>query len=237
MAILCVLYGLMVLGTGSGTGFFLVWFAMGAAFFLFAFAAKYHLWKRLPGPLKGVLILLLVAGLALFAFVEANILSKFHKAPEADLDYLIVPGAQVYETGPSVVLQYRLDAAAAYLEDNPDTLCIVTGGQGYNEPFSEAEGMRDYLIARGIGAERILLETKAENTKENMIYSREMLDPAGDRVGIVTNNFHMYRSLTLAKKAGIANVSAIPAGSTALYLPNNMLREFLGVMKDYLTVF
>ncbi len=234
LAILCVLYGFMVLGTGSGTGFFLVWFVMAAGFLFLACAAKNHLWTKIPSPIKGVFLLLLFVCLTLFLFVETSIISRFHKAQEQDLDYLIVLGAQVYETGPSVVLRYRLDAAADYLKDNRDTLCIVTGGQGYNEPFTEAEGMRDYIVAEGIAEERILVEAKAKNTKENMVYSMELFDPEKDTVGIVTNNFHVYRSLRLAKKSGIVNAYPVSADSTALYLPNNLLREFLGVIKDFL---
>ena len=234
LAILCIVYGFMVLGTGSGTGFFLVWFVLAGGFLFLAFAAKIHLWANIPMPIKTVFLILLFAGLAVFIIVEINIISKFHKTQEQNLDYLIVLGAQVYESGPSVVLQYRLDSAAEYLKENPDTLCIVTGGQGYNEPFPEAEGMQRYLVSQGISAERILIEAKAENTKENMIYSMELFDPANDSVGIVTNNFHLYRSLKLAKKSGIKNAYPIPADSTALYLPNNLLREFLGVIKDFL---
>ena len=234
LAIICILYGFMVLGTGSGTGFFLVWFAMAAGFLFFAFASKIHLWTKLPRALKVIILLSLFAGLAVFLFVEISILSKFQKSQEKNLDYLIVLGAQVYESGPSVVLRYRLDAATEYLKENPDTFCIVTGGQGYNEPFPEAEGMQNYLIAQGIVADRILIETKAENTKENMIYSMELFDPANDSVGIVTNNFHVYRSLKLAKKAGIAKAYPISADSNTLFLPNNLLREFLGLIKDFL---
>ena len=234
LAILCVLYGFMVLGTGSGTGFFLVWFVIAAGFLFLACAAKIHLWTKTPSPIKGVFLLLLFVCLTLFLFVETSIISGFHKAQEQDLDYLIVLGAQVYETGPSVVLRYRLDAAADYLKDNRDTLCIVTGGQGYNEPFTEAEGMRDYIVAEGIAEERILVEPKAKNTKENMVYSMELFDPAKDRVGIVTNNFHMRRSLYLCRKFDLENVHPINAYSIRLYEPNNVTREVFALIKDFI---
>ena len=149
---------------------------------------------------------------------------------ESGLDYIIVLGAQVRENGPSVVLQYRLDAAIDYLEDNPDTICIVSGGQGANEPFSEAQGMADYLEKKDISKERILLETESKTTAQNISYSMKML-PEGVRVGIVTNNFHMFRALQIAKKQGLTQVSGIAAASKPLYLPNNMLREYLAEIK------
>ena len=147
--------------------------------------------------------------------------------------YIIVLGAQVRENGSSVVLRYRLDTAIEYLEENPETICIVSGGQGANEPFSEAEGMANYLIENGIEKDRILLENKSKNTVQNMQYSSALMDETYNSVGIVTNNFHMFRAMKLAKAQGLKNVCAIAADSNVLYLPNNVLRECLGILKDW----
>ncbi len=233
LAVLFALYGLLVRSIGSGTGFFIVWLAMSFLALLFAAAAHFHLWSMLPGWIKVMLLVFIVVAAGVFIFVEAQIISAFKEKPEKDLDYLVVLGAQIHETGPSVVLRYRLDTAREYLEENEGTLCIVTGGQGYNEPYPEAVGMKDYLITHGVDEERIFLETESENTKENLENAKALFDPEHDRVGIVTNNFHVFRALSLARKADIRECCGIPAGSTPLYLPNNMLREFLGVVKDY----
>ena len=234
LAVLCAIYGLLILRAASGTRFFAVWFAMTAVFVFFCIAARYHLWSSLPAAVKAVLLVIIVGCLTLFVFVEAKILGGFSEKAGAELDCLLVLGAQVRASGPSRVLQYRLDAARDYLEKNENTICIVSGGRGKNEPCTEAEGMRRYLIEKGIPSERILTETESRNTKENMDYSKTLFDPAADSVGIVTNNFHMYRAKRLAKKAGIRRLSAVTAGSTPLYLPNNLLREFMGVVKDHM---
>ena len=57
---------------------------------------------------------------------------------------------------------------------------------------------------------------------------------AGKRVGIVTNNFHVFRSVAIARKQGLADVCGIAAPSTAFYLPNNLFREVFGITKDAL---
>lgn len=234
LAACCIAYGFLVLSVGSGNGFFLVWFLGGSIFLLCFFFARKHLWQTLPHSLRTGLIIAVAAGFAVFAFTEARIIRAFRNTPEAGLDYIIVLGAQVRENGPSVVLQYRLDTAADYLRDNPSTICIVSGGQGYNEPVSEAVAMRDYLVARGIDETRIRMESASKNTVENMEFSKVFFDPAADSVGIVTNNFHLFRACGIARKSGIEHISAILAPSTPLYLPNNLLREFLGVVKDTL---
>ena len=110
--------------------------------------------------------------------------------------------------------------------------CVVSGGRGPNESETEASAMRRYLIQKGIAPNRIHVENRSQNTVENIKYSAKLIDIKGDRIGIVTNNFHVYRGLSLAKKTGYRQVYGIAAPSTPLYLANNMLREVLGVVKD-----
>ena len=233
LAILCVLYGIVILSAGSGTWFFAVWFALAVVFVSFAFAARRHLWGMLPSIIKAVVLIILVAGLILFAVVEDKILKGFSAKGDPDLDYLIVLGSQVREDGPSRVLRYRLDTASDYLTENENTLCIVSGGQGLNEPYPEADGMKTYLVGRGIPEERIILENTSLTTTENIANSKKLIDPEKDTVGIVTNDFHVYRGTALAKKAGL-NAVGIAAPSSVPFLPNNMFREFFAVIKEFL---
>ena len=103
--------------------------------------------------------------------------------------------------------------------------------------------MKQYLVRRGIPAEQILTEDRSLNTIENIRNSKAMiLEQKGaegdaeieDRVGIVTNNFHVFRGVMLARHAGFRNVSGIAAYTNPFYLPNNMLRETCGILKDFL---
>ena len=175
-----------------------------------------------------------IAAVLLFAVCEGFVLRGFSSRAPADLDYLIVLGAQVREDGPSAVLKYRLDAAADYMRSNESVICIVTGGQGGYEPAPEGVVMKQYLTKQGIAPERILVEDRAENTVQNILFSKPLLSSSDASVGIVTNNFHVTRAMALARKQGLTNAYAIAAPSTPLYLPNNMLREFFGLTKDFL---
>lgn len=234
VGILCVLYCLALAITGgTGTWFFLIWGIMGIAFTLWGIF-RGRIWHVMPHWLHitaGTLFLLM---LAVFLFTEGCIISGFSKNTDKELDYIVVLGAQLKTTGPSRVLQYRLDTAYEYLTAHPDTKAIVSGGQGSNEPASEAQGMYDYLVKRGIEPGRIVLEDKSVNTEQNIRFSKEFLQADADKVGIVSNNFHVFRAVKLAKAAGYRNVVGIAAPATAFYLPNNMLREFFGVVKDFL---
>ncbi len=158
LAVISLLYGITIAAIRSGSLFFLFWIALAAVFGFFAFAVGNGLFSAWPRLVKGILAAVICAGLVAFMIVEGNIISRFHEQGPDGLDYVIVLGAQVREDGPSAVLKYRLDKAAEYLDRNPDTLCIVTGGKGSNEPFSEAEGMAEYLKKKGISPERIIEE-------------------------------------------------------------------------------
>ena len=65
---------------------------------------------------------------------------------------------------------------------------------------------------------------------DNLRYSRKFL-PEDAEVGIITNDFHMFRALQIAQKQGLSDVCGIAADSTKFYLPNNMLREYCAEIK------
>ncbi len=153
-----------------------------------------------------------------------------HAKADENLDYIIVLGAQVRADGPSKVLKHRLNTAIDYLEKNPETICIVSGGQGDNEPCTEAQAMADYMKAAGIEKDRLILEDESKTTEQNIKYSKKYMKD-GASVGIITNDFHMFRAMQITKGEGLKSAKAIAAGSNPLYLPNNMLREYLAEWK------
>lgn len=234
LGILCALYGIAVFLIRSGTMFYAVWLALGAFFIFLGFAARIHLWSRFPKAARILFLTAAAAGILLLLVCEGIVLSGYGSRAPAGLDYLIVLGAQVREDGPSAVLKYRLDAAAEYMSQNSDTLCIVTGGKGEEEPLTEGEGMRRYLVLQGVDPSRIIVEDKARNTVQNIRLSMQLMSSPDASAALVTNNFHVARALALARKQGLTDISAIAAPSDPLYLPNNMFREFFGLTKDFL---
>lgn len=230
----CALYGFLIMSIRSGTHFYRVWYGLALICLALYFAAGKGLWRKLSKTTRKIIFAALCLCIALFAVVEGFILSGFDEKGEEDLDYLIVLGAQVKEDGPSYILKRRLDRAIVYLKENPATVCITSGGQGYNEPFPEAEGMARYLEENGIGKDRIIREPDSSSTEENIRNSLRFI-PEGSSVGIVTNNFHVFRAVQTAKRLGVERACGIAAPVRALYLPNNMLREFLAVLKFWVS--
>lgn len=237
-------YGIAILLVWSGTSFFMVWFVLAALTAAAGIAARFGWWQALPPLLsKGIAALAFVAcafviGLSVYIMHESRA-SAPRNAPD-NLEWIVVLGAQVRADGsPSKVLRYRLDAALDYLDAHPRCRAIVSGGKGTNEPTSEAACMAAYLHDHGIADQRIVQEEASTNTRENLVLSAAKLqehgaDPHVVPVGIVTNDFHMFRARAIARKQGLAGAMGIAAYSVPWYLPNNLLRECFGVAKDML---
>ncbi len=236
LGILCFVYFLCIaFFVGHGTNFYFIWLFIGCGAVGLSVLVKKGIWaEHFPAWFKRIFLVLVCVGAAVFLIVEGCIISGFSRTAPEGVDYLVVLGAQMKTSGPSKALQYRLDAAIKYLDDNPDSCVIVSGGQGADEPVSEAQGMYDYLVDHGISSDRILMEDRSRNTFQNLTFSAEYLDREKDTVAVVTNNFHVYRAVKIAKKAGYDNVYGIAAKGEPFLQLNNMMREFLGVVKDFL---
>lgn len=235
LGLLCLLYCLFIfLFVSFGSWFFLTWGAGGLVLLGWGLLLLGQKTEKMPGWIKICWGVLVGVGLAAFVVVESLIFTEFGAKAQPGADYCIILGAQMKANGPSNTLQRRLDRALVYLRENPETLAIVSGCQGSNEPVSEARGMYDYLVGAGIAPERILLEEASRNTCENLEFSGKLLNRQENSVVLVTNNFHMFRALRLAEGAGYRHVQGLAASAYPWTLPNNLLREFMGVVKDFL---
>lgn len=183
---------------------------------------------------RAVLALALVS----LAIMESIVIADGRKEPpETAADAVVVLGAGVNGTEPSLSLRTRLDAALAYLEDNPEIPVVLTGGTGYGEEISEARCMYNYLTAHGVDGGRLILEDRASNTAENFAFSRELLvergvDPSHDQVAVVTNDFHIARSRLIAARQGYGYAFGVPAKLPWTHLEvNYYLREAFAMVK------
>ncbi len=149
----------------------------------------------------------------LIYFIVCNIVIYIYaqQKPSQHAQTMVILGAQVTGT-PAIApptLADRLDAAVQYLNKNPQTKVIVCGGQGEDESSAEASVMAKYLIDKGIDANRVYQEDKSRRTAEQFIFANRIL-PLGKTV-VVTNDFHILRSIMLAKRSGVNDVSGLSA--------------------------
>ncbi len=188
--------------------------------------------------LRVAITVCLIAGL-LFAAVLETLMSvtAYKPPPEEDTGFVIVLGCGVFPDGTlTLSLKNRLDAAYDYLTEHEDSLCIVSGGQGDNEPVPEAEAMSQYLRSRGIDADRILKEDRSTSTLLNLTYSKEIMAEYTDRpqtAAIVTSDYHVFRALLLARDLDI-NAFGIPAGTNWKIVVACHVREYAAIVKTVL---
>ena len=150
-----------------------------------------------------------------------------------NLEYIIVLGAHVEGTRLTKALLERTRRALQYMEENPETKAVLSGGKGDGESITEAQAMCNYLVEHGIDRERLILEEKSTSTTENLKFSLGMIG-LNHSVGIVTNNFHIYRGTAIARKKMNCQIQGIPAKSNRFLQMNYLVREFFGVVKDKL---
>ncbi|MBQ8800347.1 MAG: YdcF family protein [Lachnospiraceae bacterium] len=147
--------------------------------------------------------------MVVFLSVEAVVFFAGRKAPEANAEYVIVLGAQVRGETPTLVLNARINAAAEYLREHPEAVCVASGGQGTGEAISEAEAIRRGLLRLGISDDRILLEDRSTSTAENLKFSAEVIQ-----------KYEKGKALSDAEAAGELSGTAKQAGTEKAAIGN-----------------
>lgn len=239
LAVLCLGYYIFAASyAGANSAFLWFWLAAGLGSSVVAVCAKlfdkYHITQMIPKWIKISVVVFVTCGVLLFVFLEGCVISGMFSEPVKDADYVIVLGAQIKGTRVTKSLAKRLDRAYEYALENEKCIIVVSGGQGVGEDTTEAEAMKKYLIDKGLDADRIIEEGKSTTTKENLLFSMEIIDNPDAKVVIATNNFHVFRAKKLAGKMGYKDVSGAPAPSDNRLILNYMVREGLAIFKEKL---
>ncbi len=184
----------------------------------------------------GKLVIGLFAVWLLSFFIVSGILAASAISERDEkVDCVIVLGAGLKGETPTLVLLERLNNALIFLAENPGTGVIVSGGQGPGEAITEAEAMKRYLVGNGVSEESIIKEEKSTSTYENMLFSKVKYEEATgkklEKIMIITNDFHMFRSKILAGRAGL-QAYGISSGTPWYIYPNVFLREYFAVFKS-----
>jgi len=169
-----------------------------------------------------------------FAAMVTAIVINSNSTPENGADAVIVLGAGLRGENVSTTLALRLNAAVKYLNNNPETIVVVSGGMGVGEIVTEGYAMKKYLIRKGIDESRILCEENSTSTAENFAFSKTVLDEhfgnEDYNIVFVTNDFHCIRAGIYAKKAGFS-AESLPCPSPLSTVPADYCREYLALIQ------
>ena len=180
-----------------------------------------------------IFTVVLILALLVIGTTEALIIRASFGDLQEDVDYVIVLGAKVNAHGPSVSLWDRICGAYEYAEEHPDTILILSGGMGTDEPITEAECMYRELVELGIHPNRMRMEDEATSTWENLKFSLDLIEEeTGARptkIGVLSSEYHLFRASLLAKKHNVEFVG-IPARTSRWgQRINHFMREVAGV--------
>jgi len=221
-----------------------IWLALGAyLIFLAVYRLKtkhsfWSIWKRwvkLTVVSFGTLVAI-ISIINLTLILNPSIVGTEEKA-----DHVILLGGGISKDGvlPKSVIS-RVEKAAEYLNKNPDSICVVTGGTLDWLPYAEAPELKKQLAARGVSPDRILVEDQAKDTIQNFQLSCKMLaehkgmtyaEVLSTPTLIVTSRFHLRRSQRLARRMGFTNIKGIPAACPPVYVLHNYVREICAYVK------
>ena len=173
---------------------------------------------------------IIIEGVIWYDIIDSNISKDTQTVP-----YIVVLGGGLVGDKPGNVLKGRLNKGIEYLNTHKNTKVICSGGQGAGEEVPESIAMKNYLIRKGIGKDRILLEEKSKSTIENLVYSSEILkklNAQNDKIIIVTSSFNILRVRMIANDL---NINAGYLGSTSKFRfnINYSIREFGGILDNF----
>ncbi len=181
-----------------------------------------------------LMLLWLISFLVMQIFIASGDQSSSNSG---DADYLVVLGAGLNGSEPSLVLASRLDVANDYLASNPNTVVVVTGGKGSGESITEAEAMYKYLVRKGVSPDRIIMEPNATSTIENIRFSFTLIDEhfetktIAPKITVLSNDFHTFRAELISSKEG-RSVEVVAADTPLAYLKfTYYIREYFSLIK------
>ena len=189
-------------------------------------------WRKVLIGIGVAVFVLLAAGMTAIGLGGR---SQWEEARQSD--YAVVLGAQIWGDQPSPTLQRRLNVGLEYLEENPDGILIVSGGQGPDEAYTEASIMEEYLRQQGADMDRVIQEDQASDTRENLRNSAEIAESMGldaDHPTIITSEFHLCRAKYIAKTLGLEPSGLSSPTTPVLLRLNYQLREVFAFVKAWL---
>lgn len=240
----CFIYFFTILSyAGPTASLVFMWLILGIAFtglgLFLELDKRYKLLQHVPGFVLVIIAIVLCVGIILFFVLFGCVISGMNKKPLKKVDYVVVLGAQIKGTNVSRSLGFRLDGAIEYYKENNDTTIVVSGGRGPDEIATEASVMRQYLLERGVPDEKIIVEDNSTTTKENLEFSKEIIlnhckSEKLPGVAVCSNNFHIFRALSLAKALDYESPEGLATGSDEILLFNYMIRDSLAIFKEFL---
>ena len=144
------------------------------------------------------------------------------------LNYVVVLGAGLLGKKVTLLLASRINRGIEIYHKNPDSKLIMSGGQGPDEEIPESHAMAAYAEEHGVPKSDIIIEDRSKTTNQNLKFSHQLMKP-DSTFCIVTNSYHVYRALVLAKRQGLQCIG-YGAKTKWYFTLNAFIREFIAYL-------
>jgi len=163
--------------------------------------------------------------------VKRNIISVDDTASLEDVDCIIVLGCGVYADGTlSPMLNDRLSLAADVYGKGASDKLLMSGDHG-TEYYNEVSAMKNYMTSNGIASSSdIFMDHAGFSTYESIYRAKEIF--GAKKIVIVTNTYHLYRALYIAKCFGL-DAYGVGVDDTYTGREYREVREILARDKDF----
>jgi len=196
----------------------------------------------IPKGIKIALIVVLalgVVGAAVLFGIDAyvknsvshRILTQEQAATLQDVDCIVVLGCKVYDDGsPSAMLEDRLKQSIALYELGAAPKILMSGDHGQTT-YDEVNAMKQYAVDAGVPSADVFMDHAGFSTYETMYRAKEVF--CADKIIIVTQGYHLYRSLYIAQALGIEAYGVASDYRRYANQSGMDFREILARVKDF----
>jgi len=180
-----------------------------------------------------VVLIVLIFGINFYVRLSTKkqIIKESEYSKLSDIDCIIILGAGIWGDKPSPMLEDRLLEGINLYRNNISDKIIVSGDHGRKE-HDEVNIMKNYLIEKGIPSENIFMDHAGFSTYESIYRAKEIFQ--AKRMVIVTQKYHLYRALYIAKKLGIESYGVGSDPRQYVGATNREIREIFARDKDFI---
>lgn len=181
----------------------------------------------------GILGVCAVLGINLWVTgsVSNRILTEQEAAALQDADCIVVLGCQVRSDGtPSHMLEDRLKRSVALYESGTAPKLLMSGDHG-TDTYDEVDAMKQYAVDAGIPSADVFMDHAGFSTYETM--SRAIRIFEADKIIIVTQQYHLYRAVYIARMLGLEAYGVDADYRNYVGQTARDVREVLARVKDF----
>lgn len=191
---------------------------------------------KLKKILIGLVILIIIGVVGVLGvnfYVKISTRNNIVLKEELKKDYydcILVLGAGLRNGKPSPVLEDRLKTAIDLYNDGYAPKIVVSGDHG-KKYYDEVNAMKDYLLEQNIPEEDIFMDHAGFSTYDSVYRIKNIF--LAEKVIVVTQEFHLYRSLYIANSL---DIDAVGVSATLRSYEGELsfsLREILARDKDF----